>query len=445
MRIITYAALAATVGVAALLPPSSARAMCGPIGREQQIVEVDGDQRVFIYHRNGMEDLVLQASIKGNGADFGMVLPLPAVPDIRKVERGFFDDLFDMTRTRQVAWEEGARAAGGAGKMMADNAALERVEVVKKDVVGPFETVVLKARKLDALNDWLGENGYKTSDENKSLMQSYLDKEWFFVAVKVTVEGQKQQFDGRAQPMGFRFPTKTIVLPTKMASIVKDGMAFTIYVVTNSRVSLPGFEQQGVTSLARPLTAQELRSRPNIAAVFDADVLLSPDGGLAKLAEAQRAVDEKQLAEFMGNRYRGLFVTKFNGFFPKDKLAKGDVEFRRENVLDADAVARLLDQLAQPAAQSDVARQLLEAAGSEQLDALSKGLHHTDYRVKRATAEILGVISDPRAASSLVEAMKTESDDFVKSGINRALQAISGRAIKSHQVEQWEEWLKTQK
>ena len=445
MRIITCAALAATLGAAALLPPSSARAMCGPIGRDQQIVEVDGDQRVFIYHRNGMEDLVLQASIKGNGADFGMILPLPAVPDIRKVERGFFDDLFDMTRTRQVAWEGRAKEAGGAGRMMADNAALERVEVVKKDVVGPFETVVLKAKKLDALNDWLTENGYKTSEENKALLQSYLDKEWFFVAVKVTIEGQKQQFDGRAQPMGFRFPTKTIVLPTKMASIVKDGMTFTIYVVTNSRVSLPGFEQQGVTSLARPLTAQELRSRPNLTAVFDADVLLSPDGGLAKLAEAQKAVDEKQLAEFMGNRYRGLFITKFNGFFPKEKLAKGDVEFKRENILDADAVSKLLDQLAQPAAQSDIARQLLEAGGSEQLEALSKGLHHTDYRVKRATAEILGVISDPRASSFLVAAMKTESDDFVKSGINRALQAISGRSIKSHQVDLWEEWLKTQK
>lgn len=445
MRIVTYAALAATLGAAALFQPSPARAMCGPIGRDQQIVEVDGDQRVFIYHRNGMEDLILQASIKGNGSDFGMVLPLPAVPDIRKVERAFFDDLFDMTRTRRVAWEGRAKEAGGAGRMMEDNAALERVEVVKKDVVGPFETVVLKARKLDALNDWLKENQYKTSDENKALMQSYLDQEWFFVAVKVTVEGQKQQFDGRAQPMGFRFPTKTIVLPTKMASIVKDGMTFSIYVVTNSRVSLPGFEQQGVTSLARPLTAQELRSRPNIAAVFDTDVLLSPDGGLAKLAEAQKAVDAKQLEEFMGNRYRGLFITKFNGFFPKDKLAKGDVEFKRENVLDPGAVAKLLDQLAQPAAQSDVARQLLEAGGSEQLEALSKGLHHADYRVKRATAEILGVISDPRAAGFLVEAMKTESDDFVKSGINRALQAISGRAIKSHQVEQWEEWLKTQK
>jgi hypothetical protein len=446
MKIITYAALSATLIAAALMPPSTARAMCGPIGREQQIVEVDGDQRVFIYHRNGMEDLVLQASIKGNGSDFGMVLPLPAVPDIRKVERAFFDDLFDMTRTRQVAWENEARAAGGAGKrMMADDAALERVEVVKKDVVGPFETVVLKAKKIDALNDWLKENQYKTSDENKALMQSYLDKEWFFVAVKVTVEGQKQQFDGRAQPMGFRFPTKTIVLPTKMASIVKDGMTFSIYVITNSRVSLPGFEQQGVTSLARPLTPQELRSRPNLTAVFDTDVLLSPDGGLSKLAEAQKAVDARQLEEFMGNRYRGLFITKFNGFFPKDKLAKGDVEFKRENILDPNAVSTLLDQLAQPAAQSDVARQLLEAGGSEQLDALSKGLHHTDYRVKRATAEILGVISDPRAASFLVEAMKTETDDFVKSGINRALQAISGRAIKSHQVELWEEWLKTQK
>lgn len=445
MKIVTSAALAAALATA-FLPPMPARAMCGPIGRPQQVVEVDGDQRVFIYHRNGMEDLILQAAIKGNGADFGMVLPLPAVPDIRKVERAFFDDLFDMTRTRQVAWAEAAERAGGAGKgMQADNAALERVEVVKKDVVGPFETVVLKARRMDALDDWLKENGYQTTEENKKLMQSYLDKEWYFVAVKVTVEGQKQGFDGRAQPMGFRFPTKTIVLPTKMASIVDKGMTFSIYVVTNSRVSLPGFEQQGVTSLARPLTPAELRARPNLTAVFDTDVLLSPDGGLAKLAEAQRAIDPKQHEEFLGNRYRGLFVTKFNGFFPKEKLAQGDVEFRRENVLDESSVGKLLDQLAQPPAQSDLARQLLEAGGSEQLEAVSRGLRHADYRVRRATAEVLGVISDPRAATSLVEALKTESDDFVKSGINRALQAISGRAIKSHQLEQWEEWLKAQK
>ncbi|MCE9581975.1 MAG: DUF2330 domain-containing protein [Planctomycetes bacterium] len=409
------------------------------------MVVVDGDQRVFIYHRNGMEDLVLQAAIKGNGSDFGMVLPLPAVPDIRKVERAFFDDLFDLTRTRVLQDLSEKAAAGAGGRMQEDHAERERVEVVKKDVVGPFETVVLKAKKMDALIDWLDENKYKTTDENKALMQSYLDKGWFFVAVKVTVEGQKTGFDGRAQPMGFRFPTKEIVLPTKMASIVDKGMAFAIYVVTNSRVSLPGFEQQGVLSLARPLTPEELRRRPNLTAVFDADVLLSPDGGLAKLADAQRAVDEKQLAEFMQNRYRGLFLSKFNGFFPKEKLAQGDVIFKRENILDESSVAALLDQLAKPPAESAVARQLLEAGGSEQIAAVVKGLHHTDYRVRRATAEVLGVISDARGAEELVSALKTETDDFVKSGINRALQAISGRAIKSHQVDQWEEWLKTAK
>jgi hypothetical protein len=442
MKIVTSSALAAALGAAALWPAVPVRAMCRPIGGPDQIVEVDGDQRVFIYHRNGMEDLVLQASIRGDGSDFGMVLPLPAVPDIRKVERSFFDGLFEMTRTRRPQWAPEGRAAAGA-KMMADNADLERVEVLKKDVVGPFETVVLKAQKMEALNEWLTSHGYKVGDEDRALMQSYLDQKWFFVAVKVSVEGKAKGFDGRAQPMGFRFRTDRIVLPTKMASSVPKGMSFTIYVVSNSRVALPGFEQQGVTSLARPVMPDEIRSRPALAAVFDTDVTLSHDGALAKLAETWKASDEKQHADFVANRYRGLFVTKFNGFFPKEKLAEGDVEFKKINTLDEAAVASLLDQLAQPPAQSETARQLLEAGGSEQLPALSRGLSHKDYRVRRAAAEILGVVSDVRAAKELVEALKGETDDFVKSGINRALQLLSGKPIRSHQMDQWEAWLAT--
>ena len=446
MKIVTSAALAVALGAAALLPPTPARAMCGPVTRPDQVVVVDGDQRVFIYHRGGMEDLILQASVKGKGADFGMILPLPAVPDIRKVERAFFDDLFAMTRVRQVEWEDGARKMAAAPEGLGGgDPALERVEVVKKDVVGPFETVVLKAKKIEVLMDWLKDNGYQTPAENVELMRSYLDKGWFFVAVKVTPEARDQVFDGRTQPMGFRFPTQEIILPTKMASMVPDGMNFTIYVLTNSRISLPGFQQQQTVSLARPVTPAELRTRPNLAAVLDRDVLLSEDGAVEKLVEAAKTADPKMAEEFLSNKYRGLYINKFNGFFPKAKLAEGDVVFKREGLLTPESVGNLLEALAKPPAESAVARQLLEAGGADQLAAVERGLAHADYRIRRAAAEILGVIGDRRSAKPLVAALKTETDDFVKSGINRALQALSGQGIKSHQVDKWEEWLATQK
>jgi hypothetical protein len=254
-------------------------------------------------------------------------------------------------------------------------------------------------------------------------------------------EAKGKAWDGRAQPVGFRFATKDIVLPTRMASRVPNGMAFTIYVLTNSRVSLPGFTNQTV-SLARPVSGDELKSFQNIAAVMEGDVLLSPDGAIGRLAEAQKAVDPKQHADFMNNRFRGLFLSKFNGFFPKDKLAEKDVVFQRENVLDAATVAKLLDTLDAAPAQAAVARQLLEAGGSEQLEAVSAGLKHADYRIRRATAEILGVISDTRSAPALLDVLRNEPDDFVKSGANRALQAMTGQAFKSHQVEKWEAWVR---
>lgn len=318
MKIVTTALLAAAAAAAALAPTLSTHAMCPPFTRPEQIVDVDGDQRVFIYHRNGVQDLVLQTSVKGSGSDFGMLLPLPSVPDIRKVEFAFFDELHQMTRTRDVAWK--AQAEGlGAGRMMDDNVGLERVEVLKNELVGPFETVVLKAKKMDALIDWLKENHYQVHESDRTLMKHYLDLDWFFVAVKMSPQAQGKPWDGRAQPVGFRFPTKDIVLPTRMASRVPNGMAFTIYVLTNSRVSLPGFTNQ-TTSLARPVSGEELRSFANILSVMEKDVLLSPDGAIEKLAEAQKALDPRQHADFMNNRFRGLFLSKFNGFFPKEKL-----------------------------------------------------------------------------------------------------------------------------
>jgi hypothetical protein len=61
--------------------------------------------------------------------------------------------------------------------------------------------------------------------------------------------------------------------------------------------------------------------------------------------------------------------------------------------------------------------------------------------VRRAVAEILGVITDTRCARALVAAIESETDDFVRSGLNRALQAMSGRAYKSHEAEKWRNWL----
>ena len=52
-----------------------------------------GDQLTYVFFKDGVQDIALRPGFKGKLTDFGMLIPFPAVPDIRKVSDNIFTHL----------------------------------------------------------------------------------------------------------------------------------------------------------------------------------------------------------------------------------------------------------------------------------------------------------------------------------------------------------------
>ena len=81
--------------IAALLLPNLANAdPCGmvpPIYTGPGVpIARTGDQNTYVFYKNGVETFVIHPGFKGKVEQFGMLIPFPAVPELRKVSDSIF-------------------------------------------------------------------------------------------------------------------------------------------------------------------------------------------------------------------------------------------------------------------------------------------------------------------------------------------------------------------
>jgi hypothetical protein len=78
------------------------------------------------------------------------------------------------------------------------------VEVIERKTVGIYDVAVLSAEDPEALTNWLNQNGYFFPTEGKAILDYYINKEWYFVAMKINIH-RKGEVEGRNNPAN---PTK---------------------------------------------------------------------------------------------------------------------------------------------------------------------------------------------------------------------------------------------
>lgn len=289
-KIPTINKLTALVAVLAMSLGTTTTAMADPCGMvppppdltiaQSVTIERIGVQKTFVAHDKGMETMVLRPGFQGNVEEFGMLIPFPSPPTIRKVDDNIFSHLAAAIDPPEVIARvqrfrprpRRMKSAMGAGRSSAPSAAMaedslrfDEVKVVRQEAVGMYEVAVLAAGSPKALKRWMDDNRFRYPDGMDEVVRDYVASKWFFVAVKTKVGNKAgvnprpgmrkanarrpsgSTFSGFVQAMGFRFKTKKLVVPMRLSVFNAKGNSRNIvYALTKGGTKIEGIPESFV-------------------------------------------------------------------------------------------------------------------------------------------------------------------------------------------------------
>jgi len=255
--------------IAAAIGPEPAQAdPCGMVppvytGPGDPIERV-GAQKTFVFYKRGIETFVIRPGFRGKVEQFGMLIPFPTPPAIRKVPDTIFSQIAAAIDPPEIVvyanrWGNrgmlGGMGSGARVKRKSGKGGLEirknQVRVLREEAVGMYEVAVLQAGSPAALKRWMENHGYKYPKGMDAACNDYVKLRWCFVAVKTRV-GQKKKvdprpglrkaktglpaggsFSGHVQGMGFRFKTDGLVVPMRLSAFNKGRLRNVVYILTN--------------------------------------------------------------------------------------------------------------------------------------------------------------------------------------------------------------------
>jgi len=245
-----------------------------------------GLQQTYVFYKDGVETFVIRPGFTGKVDQFGMLIPFPSSPELRKVPDNVFEqianavdppevviDLMPMVMENSAA--PAAPSGGGGGGGLRFRRDRNKVTVLKKEAVGMYEVAVLEAGSAKALKKWMDKHGYQYPKGMDKVCEEYVEIGWCFVAVKTKVgqkagvdpqAGQKKidsklptesVFDGSVQGMGFRFKSDELVVPMRLSAFNDGDTRNVVYLLTDSPKKIRSIPEEFVQ---RQLTGKQLIS-----------------------------------------------------------------------------------------------------------------------------------------------------------------------------------------
>ncbi len=195
-------------------------------------VDIQGArQKALIVIDEGIEELVLEVRFEGAVEDFAWLVPLPAAPEMRVVERETFKMLSRATRTVDMGR---SRRSGFA----LSGESSDEVSVLERKLVGIYDIAVLAGGAGGGIVAWLAEHGFRLPAHATPVIDQYLARDWVFAAMRISPTAAsedaslgKHLADGTIQPVMFRFPSAEPVYPLKISSIMGHPAEVLLYVI----------------------------------------------------------------------------------------------------------------------------------------------------------------------------------------------------------------------
>src|SRR5260221_4856771 len=94
-------------------------------------------QKAIILYDAGREDLVLQASYQGSEREFGWLIPVPGLPEIKQGSMKCFHDLSQLTQ--EPLWAE----EFDRDSMLSSSSRANKIKAINIQTIGAFEVTVI--------------------------------------------------------------------------------------------------------------------------------------------------------------------------------------------------------------------------------------------------------------------------------------------------------------
>jgi len=239
-----------------------------------------GIQQTYGFFADGVETLVIRPGFTGSVEEFGMLVPFPSPPALRKIDDKTFDHIAAAVDPPVVdvhLYDNAPRmtaAAGGMGAKksrsapMAEDAEMElrrdEVRVLNEEAVGMYEVAVLAAGSPKALKKWMDKHEFQYPKGMEHVVEDYVQSRWVFVAIKAHVGGSGgtdarpgmrsvdtglpagTSFDGHVQGMGFRFEVDAPVIPMRLSTFNGNDLHNRVYFLSDVPVKVHGIDRDTV-------------------------------------------------------------------------------------------------------------------------------------------------------------------------------------------------------
>jgi MYXO-CTERM domain-containing protein len=183
------------------------------------------DHRMILTIAKDQSTLYDQIKYQGNPSAFAWVLPISGTVKVGLSADIVFQTLDGITRTSIVAPPRNCPspptcnrssfgAASDSSGGYADAGAAPGVVVTKQEVVGPYETVQLKATDANALQQWLATNGFNVPADVQPVVDKYVAEKFDFLALKLIPGKQVQDM----RPVRVTTTGASAVLPLRMVA-----------------------------------------------------------------------------------------------------------------------------------------------------------------------------------------------------------------------------------
>jgi hypothetical protein len=179
-------------------------------------VDQRGENILFVMDGKNVQAHI-QIQYQGDARRFAWVIPVQAVPEFRVGSQPLFDALLQgsvPTYGYQLQNLCGGSTSSDSS-FMGGAAGDSGPSIAFQGTVGAFDVTVLRGGTADEVAAWLDENGYAQAPDAPAILQSYLEQEYVFVAVKLTGgEGVDA-----IHPLVIEYPGNKPCVPLKLTSV----------------------------------------------------------------------------------------------------------------------------------------------------------------------------------------------------------------------------------